>query len=303
MENQSNTSSVITRRRSLQALGAGVAALSVAGWTRQALANTSGVPVPALPAMPKSDPAAYGRALATYAEQFDSGWVDQFSKSKMTLVDARGDRVTREVTQRILEGNQGDKSMVRFMRPAEIRGVAALVHEHPRGTDDNWLYLPSSRRTRRISGANRTASFQGTEFTYEDLSSFTVSRYDWRHLGDKTHAGQPVYQLEARPNYKDTGYSKLVVLLNQKHWRPEQIEYYDLAGRHLKTYSSSAWKAFHGRFHRAMRIEMKNHQTGKSTILESQAMLLNLSLYQKQDGSARSGFSPSNFTKRALENG
>ena len=272
-----------------------------------ASANKSGVAVPPVPTFNKADPKAYGLQLAQYADKYDAGWVDSYSKSKMTLFDARGDNVQRAVTQQILEGQDGDKSLVRFMRPAEIRGVAALIHEHPKSTDDSWLYLPSSRRVRRVSGANRTASFQGTEFTYEDLSSLIVSRYDWTFLADDTvEVGgkkYDVYKLEAKPNYKDTGYAKLEIYMNKKHWRPERIDYYDLAGKKLKTLRNSKWMHQQDRFWRAAHVEMTNHQTKKRTLLELSSMFVNLSLYKKKDGSARSNLSDKHFTRSALEKG
>ncbi len=270
-------------------------------------ANASGVPVPSKPKFDSSSPSAYGLGLARYAEQYDSGWIDAYSKSKMTLFDARGDSVQRAVTQKILERDEGDKSMVRFMSPAEIRGVAALIHEHPKATDDSWLYLPSSRRVRRVSGANRTASFQGTEFTYEDLSTLIVSRYDWKFLskGSVSVDGkkESVLRLEARPNYKNTAYSRLEIDLNQDQWRPERIVYYDKAGKKLKTLTNSKWKHIHRRFWRALKVEMANHQTRKRTVINSSAVFLNLALYKKKDGSARANLGDHHFTRRALEKG
>ena len=146
----------------------------------EAAQNTSGVPVPTVPTFDTANPERYGRQLATYADHFDEGWIDEVTSSLMTLYEASGDSVLRRITRMVLENvKEGNKSMVRFVSPAEIKGVGALTHEHLKGTDDNWLYLPSSRRVRRISGANKTASFQGTEFTYEDLSTIEVSKYDW----------------------------------------------------------------------------------------------------------------------------
>ena len=52
----------------------------------------------------------------------------------------------------------------------------------------------------------------------------------------------PVYKLDARPKYADTGYSRLVVYYDKSAFRQERIEYYDKAGKHLKTRDSSAWK-------------------------------------------------------------
>jgi hypothetical protein len=257
-------------------------------------------PVPTVPSFHKGDAVQYGLQLARYADKYDDGWADQYSKGKMTLFDARGDSVQREIKQMTMEGSNGNKSLVRFMRPAEIRGVAALTHEHTAATDDSWLYLPASRRVRRISGANRTASFQGTEFTYEDLSTFQVDRYKWRYLQD---GSGETYQLEAIPTYKDTGYSKLVVTLHKKHWRGESIVYFDKAGRKLKTLTSSKWDHIHGRFWRAKRLDMVNHQTGKRTLLELRSVFVNLSLYPKKSGGMRKGLTSDRFTKRALEKG
>jgi Outer membrane lipoprotein-sorting protein len=292
----------IPRRVALGALAA-AASLVAIGPIGVAEANSSGIAIPKEPAFAKGDPAAYGLQIAKYADAYDAGWVDQYSKGKMTLFDARGDSVQREIKQMFMEGRSGNKSLVRFMRPAEIRGVAALTHEHPKTTDDSWLYLPASRRVRRISGANRSASFQGTEFTYEDLSSFEVERYAWRFLKDGSAGGGASYVLQAKPNYKDTGYSKLVVNVSKKHWRADTIVYFDKAGRKLKTLTSGKWEQVHGRFWRAKRLDMVNHQTGKRTLLELRSLFVNLALYPKKGGGKRDGLSADRFTKRALEKG
>lgn len=261
-------------------------------------------PVAAVPAQPKFNKAnaqAYGKQLAEYMDRYDQGWRDQYGKSRMTLFDAKGDSVAREVLQSILEGADGDKSVVRFMKPADVRGVATLIHEHPKGTDDTWLYLPANRRKRRISGSNRTASFQGTEFTYEDLSSLIISKYAWKLLGeDELRGVGDVYKLEAKPQYKNTGYQRLTIYLNPKHWRIERIDYYDKAGRLLKSLKNSKWKHFHGRFWRATRVDMRNLQTKKRTLLELKSLLLDVGRYKKKDGSSRPGLDASRFTKRAL---
>lgn len=281
-----------------------LAGLVLAG-TSTAAAEGTVPPLPPVPKFKTQDAAAHGRQIADYQEQRDSGWIDAYSKSKMTLIDGRGDSVTRDVTQMTLEGDSGDKSLSRFLSPADVRGVSALIHEHPKATDDSWLYLPASRRVRRISGANRTASFQGTEFTYEDLSSVEPSRYGWRFLSEETlkeHGKNvQVYKLEATPNYKDTGYAKLTFYVNKKEWRTEKVDYFDKAGRLLKTLVFSKFKHHHKRFWRATKLDMQNHQTRKRTLLETKAQFINLAMYKKKDGSPRNNLSEAQFTRRALE--
>ena len=269
--------------------------------------NKSGVPFPEPPAFDASNPEAHGEAIALFADRFDHGWTDEVTRGRMTLFDAGGDSVQRTFSRMVLEDFEaGDKIIVRFLEPAEIKGVAALTHEQPGDSDDNWLYLPANKRVRRISGANKTASFQGTEFTYEDLSNLEIVEYDWRFLDEATLARDgeevPVYRVEARPNYKDTGYSRIVVSWHRDEWRRERIEYYDKSGKHLKTQDSADWKLYHGRFWRAHHIVMDNHQTGKRTELEQQKTFLDLSKYKSsRTGKARSNLSDAQFTTQALQ--
>lgn len=267
--------------------------------------NVSGVPVPKLPKFETTDAAKYGRQLADYADLYDTGWKDSYALSTMTLFDANGDNVKRKSVQLILEKQDGDKSIVRFMTPAEIKGVAALTHEHPDATDDNWLYLPATKRVRRISGANKTASFQGTEFTYEDLSNRIVAKYEWRFLEEKdieTDEGKVgVFAIEAKPLYKDTGYSKLIVYLNRDKWRQERIDFFDKAGQLLKVLDNTKWKYRHGRFWRPVKIEMRNVQTKKRTVIDSSTQMLNMSLYtNKRTGKKRPNLTDKQFTTDAL---
>lgn len=268
--------------------------------------NTSGVDVPDLPAFETQDPARHGYQVVEYADRFDSGWIDEIWQGRMELFDAGGDSVERAILRMLLEGSGGDKSIIRFMSPSEIKGVAALTHERAGTSDDNWLYLPSTKRVRRISGANKTASFQGTEFTYEDLSTLALDDYDWRYV-ERTSldkAGEPVevHVVEARPRYKDTGYSRLLIAYHAEHWRQERVEYFDKAGVHSKTFLLGGWKHIHGRFWRALASEITNHQTGKRTKLVFDKIYLNLALYKsKRTGEARENLTDENFTTRALE--
>lgn len=281
----------------------------IAGLTAAAapsLDNTSGVDLPPVPAF-SDDAEVRGREIADYVDLFDRGWIDEVSRGRMTLFDAGGDSVERTYSRMILEhATEGDKSIVRFLTPAEIKGVAALTHENPGSSDDNWLYLPANKRVRRISGANKTASFQGTEFTYEDLSNFEVQEYDWRFLDEVTMeengTDMPLLRVEARPNYENTGYSKLVVYIHAEHWRRERIDFYDKAGQLLKTQDFADWVHHHGRFWRADEVTVENHQTGKRTRLEQEKLYLNLGLYtSSRTGKARPNLDDSQFTTQALQ--
>lgn len=267
--------------------------------------DPSDVPVP--PEFDVEDEVAHGAALAAFADRFDQGWYDEVLQGRMTLFDAGGDSVERRFSRMVLERpEEGDKLLVRFLAPAEIKGVAALTFENSGSSDDNWLYLPSTKRVRRISGANNTSSFQGTEFTYEDLSSLDPNEYEWRYLErteiERGEDSIPVHKLHARPTYGDTGYSRLTVYYNSETWGQERIEYYDKSGTLLKTRESSAWEHLHDRYWRALSIEMTNHQTGKRTLLVTEKLYLDLSRYKSsKTGEPRSHLTESLFTTQALQ--
>ncbi len=271
------------------------------------VANTSGVEFPPVPTFNSADAAAHGLQIATYAEQRDAGWKDEVAQGTMTLYAADGDSVRRTFSRMIYERpGEGDKLLIQFQSPAEIRGVSALTHENSGSSDDNWLYLPANKRVRRISGANNTASFQGTEFTYEDLSNIDPAEYEWRFMEETTlerdGAILPVLKLDAKPTYKDTGYSHIVVYYSREHFRQERIEYYDKAGVKLKVRDTSEWQLMHGRFWRSYLITMENLQTAKRTTLEQSKVFLNLSLYtSSRTGEARPNLTEELFTTRAMQ--
>jgi len=69
----------------------------------------------------------------------------------------------------------------RFLRQAHDAGVVDLAKN-----DDTWVYVPTLRRVRRISTAQRTDAVSGTDFTFDDLRSFAgiVPQYTWQCLGE-----------------------------------------------------------------------------------------------------------------------
>ena len=77
--------------------------------------------------------------------------------------------------------------------PFDARGIMLMSYRYksadlPRSeakNDDTWVYLPTLRRVRRISTAQRTDSISGTDFTFDDLRSFAgiVPQYDWEWPG------------------------------------------------------------------------------------------------------------------------
>ncbi|MDW1945522.1 outer membrane lipoprotein-sorting protein, partial [Vibrio sp. Vb0599] len=200
----------------------------------------------------------------------DEGWGDSIATMEMILKNAQGESSTRLMRLKSLEvEGDGDKGLTIFDQPRDVTGTAFLNHSHTIGADDQWLYLPALKRVKRISSRNKSGPFMGSEFAYEDLSSFEIEKYRFNHLKDEKFNGQDVFVLEQIPTDKNSGYTKQVVWLDKAHYRPLKVEFYDRKGALLKTLTFANYKQYLDKYWRAHTMAMMNHQTGKSTELNT----------------------------------
>ena len=91
------------------------------------------------------------------------------------------------------------KSIIRFTTPAEVKGVALLVVNHPDRASDQWMWTPAIGRERRIAIQDRATRFFGTDFSFEDLEERDVNQYDYRLTGEEAIDGAMCWRMEARP--------------------------------------------------------------------------------------------------------
>ena len=111
-----------------------------------------------------------GLEIAKIRKARDTGWNDSVSKTTMTLRNRHGDESVRKMRLKSLEiQNDGDKSLLIFDQPRDVKGTAFLNFSHTTKPDDQWLYLPALKRVKRISSRNKSGPFMGSEFSYEDL--------------------------------------------------------------------------------------------------------------------------------------
>lgn len=108
----------------------------------------------------------------------------------------------------------------------------------------------------------------GSEFSYEDISSFEIPKYSYMYLRDEVINGQDCFVLELRPQYKHSGYTKSYIWINKEHYRPEKIDFYDRKDALLKIQHFTDYQQYLGQYWRAHTMTMENQQNGKSTILK-----------------------------------
>jgi outer membrane lipoprotein-sorting protein len=171
-----------------------------------------------------------GEWVARKMSDRDTG-KDSRVEMDMSLVDSRGRTTKRDLFMVQKDYNGNKKMLLRFTKPADIRGTSFLVWEHEDKDDERFLYLPALGRTRRITSAEKTDSFAGTDFTYEDISGREVEDFTYRLLGDSTVAtGESCYVLESTPRSKDFDYAKTVALVDKESFLPLRVDYYNKGG-------------------------------------------------------------------------
>jgi hypothetical protein len=119
------------------------------------------------------------------------------------------------------------KAVIRFTAPADVKGVAILIVNHPDRASDQWMWTPSIGRDRRIALQDRSTRFFGTDFSFEDMEERDVDQYDYKLTGEEAIDGAPCWRIEARPREtKSSQYTLTRMWIRKDHYVPAQYENY-----------------------------------------------------------------------------
>ncbi len=207
--------------------------------------------------------------MARAADERDRGFSDFTAGMTMFLRNRHGQESERHIRVRTLEvEGDGDKSLTIFDNPRDVKGTAFLNHTHKEGDDDQWLFLPALKRVKRINSRNKSGSFMGSEFAYEDISSQEVEKYTYKWVRDEPLAGRDCFVVERYPvDAGNSGYIRQVTWYDKAEYRLLKVDYYDRKNALLKTLTINGYQQYLDRYWRAGVMLMVNHQNGKSTKL------------------------------------
>lgn len=125
------------------------------------------------------------------------------------------------------------KTVVRYTHPFDVRFAGYLIINNLDRPNDQFLYLPSMRRIRRIN--LRGENLFGTDFSFEDVVPRELEDSTYRRLPDRVVQGTPVFTIEATPRFsEDSEYSRFVLHVEKEHFVPIENHYWDEAGVEVK---------------------------------------------------------------------
>ncbi len=220
-----------------------------------------------------------GLAIAKSIKERDLGWGNSESSLVMTLRTKSGQEIVRQMRSKSLEvDGDGDKGLTIFDTPKDVKGTAFLSHSHTVDADDQWIYLPAVKRVKRIASRNKSGPFLGSEFAFEDLSSFEIEKFTFNYLRDETYEGQDMYVVEMVPTDKYSGYKRTVAWVDKAHYRVFKIDFYDRRDTLLKTLTTKDHTLYKDKYWRSNKQFMVNHKNGKSTDIEIKNLTFDVGL-------------------------
>ena len=201
------------------------------------------------------------------------------TRSRMIITAKNGavtERLMEQSSKKDARGN--NRSLIVFQEPASVRGTRFLTIENPGKDNDQWIYLPSLGKVRRIAGAEGSGSFMGSDFSYDDISSADrktdLDSHKILHeesFKEGTFQGKNCYVIESSPKDTNYQYSRMVQWIDKDNFVTYKIELYDKRGTHVKTLEILELRDVQGRL-APMVTKMTTHAAGTSTSLNVGAL-------------------------------
>ena len=179
--------------------------------------------------------------IAIKVKKSSDGYESSKSLMEMILIDQAKNESKRVIKSISLEnkshdGINGDKSLMEFKTPLGVKGTKFLTHEKINKNNNQWLYLPALKRTKRITSKNKSGSFMGSEFSYEDISSREPSKYTYSNSTLESNVdGINVYKYDRYPKDKNSGYSKQILYVDKARFVTLKVEFFDKKNELVKT--------------------------------------------------------------------
>ena len=196
------------------------------------------------------------------------------TRSKMVLTAKNGavtERVMDQYSKKDAKGN--NRAIIVFQDPASVRGTRFLTIENPGKDNDQWIFLPSLGKVRRIAASEGSGSFMGTDFSYDDISSVDRNTDLDSHkiLREEKLNGKDCYVVESTPRDAGYQYSKMIQWIDKDGFVPYKVELYDKKGNQVKLLEILELREVQGR-QAIMITRMSTLAAGTSTSLNVQAL-------------------------------
>ena len=216
---------------------------------------------------------------------------DQTSILTMTLTNKQGKQRVRKIKQFTKDLGDVEKSIMYFQSPADVKNTSFMSWSYDSDkSDDQWIYLPAIKKTKRISSDSKSDYFMGSDFTYDDLGDRKLENDSHKLLREESINGKACYVVESVSKDEEYMYSKTITWIDKSNFIGVQKEFYDEDEELLKILTIKKYVEISG-FWVITNSEMKNVQKNHSTSMVLSDVQVNI------------GISASKFTERMMMRG
>ena len=233
---------------------------------------------------------------------FERNTADNLTSSMMMVIeDKSGRKRERALKVRSKKFAEGTKLLMKFQSPADVKNTGLLSVDYDSGKkdDDQWLYLPSLRKSTRIASTQKSGSFMGTDFTFADMTKSDPDEYDFKIIKQSTQAGgDDCWLIESRPKTdkakRETGYMKSQVWVSKEKMIVVQSKAWVTAGKRIKLMKFEDIKKIDGIWviHKLSAMTRKGKTTESTTVMLYSDLKINDASVSEED-----------FTQRVMEKG
>ena len=167
--------------------------------------------------------ASDARAIMELVDGRDDG-DNQTADLEMILIDQKDNERKRTIKLYSKDKGRDTLRMQFFLSPADVKDTGFLTYDYYGGEkdDDQWLYLPDLRKTKRIATSDKSSSFMGSDFSYADMTRRVLDEWTYKLLKEDEVDGQKVWLIEALPvsaAVEDRyGYKRSIVYVRQDNY-------------------------------------------------------------------------------------
>jgi Outer membrane lipoprotein-sorting protein len=208
---------------------------------------------------------------------------DEVETAILKIYSKTGEAKERRLVSYALTPRDGlTKTLLRFLAPRDVENTGLLTWEGKDGNDDQWLYLPATRKVKRIAASGKKNRFMDTDFSYEDLRPENLALHTYALVGSERVDDHDCYVIEARPandrQAADSGYSRRRLWIRKDNYATVKQELYERKGRLEKVAVSRDVVNVKGTLWRAREVEMRDVQAGTRTVMVVESRSLDTGL-------------------------
>jgi hypothetical protein len=189
------------------------------------------------PALAKDDPEA--RRIMQQVEDRDEG-DNRENDMIMVLIDKNGKERIKKIHTFTKDFGVDTHRIMFFFHPPDIKDTGFLTYDYDDSDkdDDQWIYLPALRKTKRIATDDKSSSFMGSDLNYSDMTSRDLEDYDLTLLKEAEDRGHKVWIIQSVPRspqvIDETGYEKSIVYVRQDNFYVVKAVHWVRDGGYLK---------------------------------------------------------------------